>query len=221
VGRRSKVAAPECERIAGEPIMMKHNLTPHVLLWLGRALLGRGEVERAAEAFHRLARHIDSGGVGFEYHIPLLQAQASCALAAGDDDRCRALTARGIQLARKHRSPGYLALGYELLSEVASRAGDHLAASEHISMAINALNEIEIPNVEWQVHTNAARILGNVGRLRDSERSRARAIELGQRVAATLSNQPALQMSLLGQIAKQLTKPDSGSTATLVCMKAG
>jgi DNA-binding winged helix-turn-helix (wHTH) protein len=214
-------ALPECERIAGEPIMLKHNLTPHVLLWLGRALLGRGEVERAAEAFHRLTRSIDSGGVGFEYHIPLLQAQASCALAAGDDDRCRALTARGIQLARKHRSPGCLARGYVLLSEVASRAGDHLAASEHISMAINALNESEIPNVEWQVHANAARILGNVGRLRDSERSRARAIEIGQRVAASLSNQPALQMSLLGQITKQLTKPDSESTATLVCMKAG
>jgi tetratricopeptide (TPR) repeat protein len=210
-------ALPDCERIAAEPIMMRHNLTPHVLLWLGRALLGCGEVERAAEAFRRLATAIDSGGVGFEYHSPLLQGQASCALAAGDDERCRTLTTRSIQLAREHRAAGYLARGYELLSEAASRSGDYLAAADHISMALSALNQIKIPNVEWQVHATAARVLGNVGRLQDSERSRARALEVGQRVAATLSNEPGLQASLRGHITEQLaTQP-----ATLVCTNAG
>ena len=92
-------ALPMCERIAAEPIMMRHNLTPHVLLWLGRALLGSGEVDRAAEAFDRLATAIDSGGVGFEYHLPLLQGQATAALAAGNLELCRAIATRSIQLA--------------------------------------------------------------------------------------------------------------------------
>lgn len=214
-------ALPACERIAREPIMMRHNLTPHVLLWLGRALLGCGEIERAAEAFDRLATAIDRGGVGFEYQCPLLLGHASCALARGDEDRCRTLTARSIQLAGEHRSPGYLARGYELLSELASRAGDHQAALHRISMAIDALNEVEIPNVEWQVHATASRILSSAGRLRDSERSRTRAIEVGRRVAATLSNQPALQTSLLGQIARQLAMPDLGLPSKLVCVSAG
>ena len=89
-------ALPMCERIAAEPIMMRHNLTPHVLLWLGRALLGSGEVDRASEAFGRLATAVDSGGVGFEYHLPLLQGQATAALAAGNLDICRAIAARSI-----------------------------------------------------------------------------------------------------------------------------
>jgi tetratricopeptide (TPR) repeat protein len=183
-------ALPACERIAGEPIMMRHNLTSHVLLWLGRALLGSGEVERAAEAFGRLTTVLDSGGVGFEYLIPLLQGQASCALAAGDDDLCRSLANRSIQLAREHRSPGYLALGYQLLSEAAAREGDHHAAAEHVSIAIRALEDTDIPNVEWQVQATAARLLLNAGRPQESERARTRAIEVSRRVTATLSDYP-------------------------------
>jgi len=195
-----KQALPVCERIAGEPIMMTHNLTPHVLLWLGRALLGSGDVAGACEAFNRLSAAIDRGGVGFEYHFPLLQGQASCALAAGEHTKCHILASRSIQLACEHRSPGYLARGYQLLSEAAATAGDQLAAVDYISMAMAALNEIQIPNVEWQVHAAAATILANVGRVQEAETSRTRAIEAGQRIAATLSNEPALQESLLGEI---------------------
>src|SRR5215471_10152781 len=202
-------ALPTCERIAREPIMMNHNLTPHVLLWLGQALLGKGEVERASEAFSRLATAIDSGGVGFEYHFPLLQGQASCALALGETNRCRSLTIRSIQLAREHRSLGYLARGYQLLSEAASRAGDHLAAAEHISMAMAALGEREVPNIDWQVHTAAARILGNVGRTEEGKRALKRAIQMSQRVAATLSNEPAFQASLICRMREQVATPAS------------
>ena len=214
-------ALPACERIAGEPIMMRHNLTPHVLLWLGRASLGRGQVERAAETFRRLATAIDSGGVGFEYHIPLLQEQASCALAADDDETWRSLTNRSIQLAREHRQPGYLARGYQLLSDVATRAGDYPAAAEHLSVAIRALAETDIPNVEWQVHATAATIFAKAGRLQESEQSRTRAIEVGQRVAAALSNEPPLRTSLLGQITKLLLPVGSGSPPTLACVTSG
>jgi DNA-binding winged helix-turn-helix (wHTH) protein/tetratricopeptide (TPR) repeat protein len=214
-------ALPACERIAGEPIMMRHNLTPHVLLWLGRALLGRGQVERAAETFRRLATTIDSGGVGFEYHIPLLQEQASCALAANENEMCRSLTNRSIQLAREHRQPGYLARGYQLLSEVAIRAGDYSAAAEHVSVAIRALAETDIPNVEWQVQATAATMFAKAGRSQESEQSRTRAIEVGQRVAATLSNEPTLRTSLLGQITTQLVALGSGSPPTLAFVTAG
>ena len=109
-------ALPMCERIAAEPIMMRHNLTPHVLLWLGRALLGSGEVERASEAFDRLATAVDSGGVGFEYHCPCFRGRQLPHWPRGNSNMCRAIAARSIQSAREHRSPGYLARGFELLS---------------------------------------------------------------------------------------------------------
>ena len=104
---------------------------------------------------------------------------------------------------REHRSPGYLARGFELLSEAATKAGDHIAAAEHICDAIAALNGIDIPSVDWQVHATAAEVLGNVGRRQESEVARARAIAVGQRLAATLANEPALQNSLLRQIARR------------------
>ncbi len=84
-------------------------------------------------------------------------------------------------------------------------------------MAIRALDETDIPNVEWQVQATAARILFNAGHLQESELARTRAIEVSRRVTATLSDHPAHQMSLLGQIAKELATPDSGSPAKLVC----
>jgi DNA-binding winged helix-turn-helix (wHTH) protein len=213
-------ALPMCERIAAEPIMMRHNLTPHVLLWLGRALLGAGHVERASVAFGRLERAIDGGGVGFEYQCPLLQGQASCALAAGEDDRSRRLTTRSIELAREHRSYGYLARGYQLLSEADTRAGDHQGAAKLISMSMRAFGEREIPNVEWQVYATAARVLRNVGRLQESELSRGRAIKVGHRVAATLSNHPDLQMSLLEEIARQVAPRVLELPGTAECVLA-
>ena len=152
-------ALPTCERIAREPIMMSHHLTPHVLLWLGKARLGLGDLVGASEAFSRFATAIEAGGVGFEYHIPLLQGQASCAIAEGDTDQCRTLADRSIQLAQEHRAPAYMARGYQLLSEVATRTNDDATAAENILAAMAAVSGYEILNVEWQVHAAAVPVL--------------------------------------------------------------
>ena len=197
-------ALPTCERIAREPIMMSHHLTPHVLLWLGKARLGLGDLVGASEAFSRLATAIEAGGVGFEYHIPLLQGQASCAIAGGDSGQCRTLAARSIQLAQEHRAPAYMARGYQLLSEVATRTGDDATAAENILAAMAALNGYEIPNVEWQVHAAAVPVLAKVGQTKESAQARAHALRVGERVAATLSNEPALQICLRSRIREQL-----------------
>jgi hypothetical protein len=71
-------------------------------------------------------------------------------------------------------------------------------------MAMATLSEHEIPNIDWQVHTAAARILGNVGRTEEGEEALTRAIRMSQRVAATLSNEPAFQASLICRIREQL-----------------
>jgi hypothetical protein len=71
-------------------------------------------------------------------------------------------------------------------------------------MAMATVIEHEVPNIDWQVHAAAARILGNVGRMEEGERALTRAIQMSQRVAATLSNEPAVQASLICQIREQL-----------------
>ena len=71
-------------------------------------------------------------------------------------------------------------------------------------MAMATVSEHEVPNIDWQVHTAAARILGNVGRTEEGERALTRAIQMSQRVAATLSNEPAFQASLICQMREQL-----------------
>ena len=198
-----------CECIAREPIMLSHHLTPQVLLWLGKARLGVGDLVGASEAFSRFATAIEAGGVGFEYHIPLLQAQASCAIARGDAGECRTLAARSIQLAQEHRAPAYIAHGYQLLSEVATRTDDDTSAAEHILAAMAALNGFEISNVEWRVHAAAVGALAKVGRTDESAQARAHALRVGERVAATLSNEPALQICLLSRITEQLAMRSS------------
>lgn len=142
--------------------------------------------------------------MGFEYHIPLLQGQASCAIAGGDSGECRTLAARSIQLAQEHRAPAYMARGYQLLSEVATRTGDDAAAAENILAAMAALNGYEILNVEWQVHAAAAPVLAKVGQSKESAQACAHALRVGERVAATLSNEPALQICLRRRIRERL-----------------
>ena len=193
-----------CERLAGEPLIMSYNLTPHVFLWLGMARLGAGALDGAAEAFDRMTIAVEAGGVGFEYRFPLLRGQSSCALARGDFHGARDLAARSVQLAETHHTPGEAARGYRLLSEIASAAGDHAAAAEHISAAAAVLTDCEMLNLEWQVYATAAKAFGVLGRSPESEQARMRAQQLGQQVAATLAGEPALQASLLSRLDSQL-----------------
>jgi hypothetical protein len=76
-------------------------------------------------------------------------------------------------------------------------------------MAMATLGELEVPNIDWQVHAAAARILGNVGRTEEGERALTRAILMSQRVAATLSNEPAFQSSLICRMREQVAMPAS------------
>jgi hypothetical protein len=71
-------------------------------------------------------------------------------------------------------------------------------------MAMATLGERDVPNIDWQVHTTAARILSNVGRTEEGERALKRAILMSQRVAATLSNEPAFQSSLICRMREQV-----------------
>jgi hypothetical protein len=200
-------AHPICERIARNPMIMSYHITPHILLWLGLARFGMGNIDGASEAFDRMATAVERGGVGFEYRYPLLQAQASCALLRGDIGTARGLTVRSIELAEQHRAAGAAARGYRLLSEIASQEGDHAAAVEHISAAMAALQGFEILNVEWQVYATAAKALAVVGRHRKSEEARAHGIQVAERVSATLAGEPALRQSLLAGIRRQLGNP--------------
>lgn len=197
-------ARPICERIANEPIMLTYHLTTHVLGWLGLARLGTGALDGAAEAFDRLAATVEAGGVGFEYQFPLLQGQASCALARGDFSRAKSLAARSAQLACEHRARGYAAKGYRLLSEIAIQEGNPAAAVEHISAAMKVLAGCEVLNVEWQVYATAARALAALGRQQESDQARAHASQVGGRVAATLADEPGLRQSLVSRIEAQL-----------------
>jgi hypothetical protein len=154
-----KEAQPICERIVREPIMMGYDLSQHVLLWLGHARLGVGDIDGASAALDRLAMVVEAGGVGFEYRFPLLLGQASCALECGDYVLAQNLATRSVQLAQEHRARGYAARGYRLLSEIASREGDDDGALEFISAARSALESCEIQNEEWQVYATAANVL--------------------------------------------------------------
>jgi hypothetical protein len=197
-------ALPMCERIAHEPMMMQYNLTPHVLLWLGLARLGNGMFDAALEALHRLDAMVETGGVGFEYRFPLLQGQASCALAKGDIGLARRLTLRSIELALDHRTAGYAAQGYRLLAEMAIQEGDTGAAVECISAGMSVLVGSEILHVEWQVYATASRILASAGSGPQSEEARAHAVRIAARVADTLAGEPALRQSLLRRVEGQL-----------------
>jgi hypothetical protein len=198
-------AQPICERIVREPIMMGYDLSQHVLLWLGHARLGAGDIDGASAALDRLAMVVEAGGVGFEYRFPLLLGQASCALERGDYALAKNLTTRGVQLAQEHRARGYAARGYRLLSDIASQEGDDDGALEFISAARAALESCEIQNEEWQVYATAAKVLAVRGRVQESEQARTHAFQVGERVAATLAGEPVLRRSLLARIEAQVT----------------
>lgn len=202
-------AQPICERLAREPVVTSYNLTPHVLLWLGLARLGAGSFAAAREAFDRLETAVEGGGVGFEYRFPLIQGQAQCALAGGDRAQAKHLATCSIQLAEKHRAGSYAARGYRLLSEIASQEGDLSTAVQYISAAIAALNGCEALNVEWQVYATAARALAALGCGEESAAAREHALELGERVAATLAEEPSLRECLMVRLRSQLAVDSS------------
>lgn len=198
-------ARPICERIGCEPMMIRYNLTPHVLLWLGLARLGTGAFDGASEALDRLDTIVEAGGVGFEYRFPLLQGQAQCALMRGDRARAEALINSSIRLAQEYRAPGYAAKGYRQLAEIASQEGRYDAAAEYVSAAVSSLNDAEVLNVEWQVYATASRVFGTLGRTQESEHACARAVRAADLVAATLADEPDLQRSILLHLERELS----------------
>ena len=197
-------ALPICERVAREPIMMRYPLLHYILLWLGLAQLGKGSLAEAEETLERFRKTTLGSGVGFEHRFPLLQAQASCALAHGNLARAKEFALRNLELAEKHRVAGHTARGYRLLSEIATRHGDPAGATAHALSAVAAVRPGETLNVEWQVYATAANALGAEGRMAESDQARAHAERTGAQVAATLVGETRLQRSLETRIKGQL-----------------
>jgi tetratricopeptide (TPR) repeat protein len=193
------------EQYAAAPdyLSQRHNFP--MLLWLGQARLGAGNVDGACEALERLHAGLAEGGVPFQVVCPLFNLRAECAFARKDMSQAKALAESLVQIASEHHETSYVAQGRRLLAEIDLHEGDYSSALAHLSHAEAALERCEAWTVEWRVHATAARVLTKLNRPGESAEARERSLRITNRVADTLVDEPALRESFLGRVNRELS----------------
>lgn len=196
------------ERIAEDPRITSHRANAPAFLWVGLARLGGKNYNGAWDAFERLRIALEEGGVAHQCRFPLLNGRAECAVERGDTAGARTIAQDLVREAREECEFSYEARGLRLLAELASRADDFHSALRHLKAALAVLAEGDAWTVEWRVHAAAAQVYSRLGQFEESDQSRDRALQVAQRVADSLIDEPALQQSFMTRVRR-----DSGAAS--------
>ena len=133
------------------------------------------DYEGAWDALANLQTAVKQGGISFHAVCPMVHAQSECTIGRGDLPRARSLAQKLIAVAAEHHEFSYVAAGHRLVAEIDSAEADYCSAGDHITEALDALEQCEAWNVEWQVHATAAHIFAQLGLRQESDESRDRA----------------------------------------------
>jgi tetratricopeptide (TPR) repeat protein len=191
-------------RAADPQVQAVRNNGYFILLWLGMARMATHDYDGAWDAFQKLEKAIEVGGMPFQVRSPLLACQTECAVARREFAEARTLAQRLVIHSEKHHDFAFAARGHRLLADLALMESDADAAAAHIQRAMETLGRCERSLWEWRIHASAARIFARLGRLQESAESRKRARVAADRIANTLADEPELQTSFLRRVAAEL-----------------
>jgi DNA-binding winged helix-turn-helix (wHTH) protein/tetratricopeptide (TPR) repeat protein len=168
------------------------------LIVLGRAHLGLGD---PGQALHVLGDIIDEverghGLMHWILRMPLHLALAACRRARGELEAAQSEARQLCDLAGRPPERTYLALGGQMLAEIALAEHDDARAEAELSRALAALDGAEAPLAEWRVHDTAARLRTRRKHLAQARRHRARSAATLTRLVDSLRDWPELQRSL-------------------------
>ena len=171
------------------------------LMVLGMAQQGLGQPERALDTFAEVTGRLEGGSILMDWilRMPLHRGLGECRLARGDLAGARREAEQLSALAARPPERGYLALGRQLLAEIALAEGRLDRAESELAQALAALDDLDAPLAGWQVHATAARVLAQRNHPAQARRHRERSAAMVRRLADSLRGWPALQRGLVSE----------------------
>jgi tetratricopeptide (TPR) repeat protein len=166
---------------------------------LAFAHLGLGELDEAQALFTApdLAWSPEVGAMPFSAQLRLREGRAQVCLARGDVERARREANTLQALATSADEPAPRARAAWLLGEIALQEGQLSKAETFLREALAAIEEREMPLVEWHIAAAAARLYKRQRRTRMAETARARSAALITRLADSLPAGHELRRSFL------------------------
>jgi hypothetical protein len=166
---------------------------------LAFALLGLGELDEAYALFtapELMAAGIDA--MPWSGQVLLRCGLGQLWLARGRLDRARAEAEALHALTAAAADPTPRASTARLLAEIALQEGRFSQAETLLHDALAAIEEYEVPVVEWRIAASAARVHAGQRRRADAEAARMRSAALVSRLADSLPLDHELRVSFLG-----------------------
>jgi DNA-binding winged helix-turn-helix (wHTH) protein/tetratricopeptide (TPR) repeat protein len=165
------------------------------LIVLGRAHLGLGDHRRALHILGEIIEQVERGHALMDWilRMPLHLALAACRRARGELEAARSEAEQLSDLAARPPERTYLALGGQMLAEIALAEHDDARAEAELSKALAALDGAEAPLAEWRVHETAARLRTRRKQMAPARRHRARSAATLTRLIDSLHDWPELQ----------------------------
>lgn len=199
-----------CERILAQTSEGQHETGNFLgLILRGNAQVGLGRYDDALECLSKVANRLEREQVLMEWilRLPLKYGLSQSLLGGGDLDRARHEAEDLCELASLPGERTYLALGHQMLAEIALAAGDQDRAEREIKQALNVLEGVEVPLAEWRVHSAAASVYKNSGRSDDVARHLAERAKILHRLAESLGESDELRTSLLSAAGPNMSRP--------------
>jgi len=168
------------------------------LIVLGRAYLGLGDHERALHLLGDIIDQVERGHglMDWIFRMPLHLALAECRRARGDLGAARSEARQLCDLAARPPERTYLALGKQMLAEIAQAEHNDARAEAELSGALAALDGAEAPLAEWRVHETAARLQSRRKQMARARGHRARCASTLTALIDSLRDWPELERIL-------------------------
>jgi len=168
------------------------------LIVLGAAQLGLRQHERALRVLTETAQRVEQGHGLMDWilRMPLHLGLAECRLARGELEHARREANQLCELAARPPERTYLALGGQMLAEIALTERNEARAEAALSKALITLEGAEAPLAEWRVHWTAAKLRGQRKQKAQAKRHRARSAATITRLVDSLRDWPELQRNL-------------------------
>ena len=195
-----KRAQDLCERILTRTKEGKNKTGNFLCLILqGTAQVGLSRYDRALECFNEVTDRLEHDQVLMEwmFRLPLQYGLSLCLLGEGELVRARQEAETLCELASLPGERTYVALGRQVLAEIALAGGDWDLADREITHALDSLKGAEVPLAEWRVYATLATVCETTGRPDEAAQHRTKSAYVRRRLADSLDESDDLRTSLL------------------------
>lgn len=180
---------------------------------LAKSCLGRADTTHAIRYLDAISRRVRDDGILMEAYLfpPFLHTLSGCALAQGDTRRACREAERLCELAAGPPERTYLALGYNLLAQVALLEGRTDEAHIRVGEALQIVQQAEVPLAAWRVYTTAAELAAYEGNSDKAEVFTAQGAAAIRSLAASLDEADPLRAPLLAHPLLESDRPLLGN----------